>query len=443
MLSPLPALWFIPFNDIQIPSNRQRRQFSPDSIQALADSIDKNGLIHPVVIRKRGSDYFLVAGERRMRALATMWNIGQMVKVGGLFVSEGTVPCIDYGELDPISAMEVELEENIRRVDLTWQEQAQATADLLDLRKKQAMRDNEIEPTVKDIAVEIRGSGEGIHHEAIRQQLIVARHLSDPDVMKAKSAPEAIKILKRKEELRRSEALGVSVGKTFSAKDHALFKGDCLTELQRYKEAAFDIILSDPPYGMGAESFGDSDGKARVEGHFYDDSYESWVDLMSKFIPLTWTITKPQAHMYLFCDFDRFHELKGMCEAYSGWKVFRTPLIWHNPTSMRLPWIESGPQRKYQLCLYATKGGKHVNKIFPDLVTYPSDANLNHPAQKPVGLFTDLLSRSALPGDSVIDPFCGTGTIFPAAHALKVKAVGIEKDPEAYGIAVKRLGELK
>lgn len=82
-------------------------------------------------------------------------------------------------------------------------------------------------------------------------------------------------------------------------------------------------------------------------------------------------------------------------------------------------------------------------KLAPDVVTYASDENLGWAAQKPVGLFADFLARSCRAGDSVLDPFCGSGTVFPAAHGMKVKATGIEMDPTAYGIAVKRLGELK
>jgi DNA modification methylase len=77
------------------------------------------------------------------------------------------------------------------------------------------------------------------------------------------------------------------------------------------------------------------------------------------------------------------------------------------------------------------------------VLTWPSDPNLNHPAQKPVALYTDLLRRSCNPGDRVLDPFAGTGTIFPAAHSLKIFATGVEKNQSAYGIAVRRLKELK
>jgi DNA modification methylase len=89
------------------------------------------------------------------------------------------------------------------------------------------------------------------------------------------------------------------------------------------------------------------------------------------------------------------------------------------------------------------KGKRKVLSLKSDVLTYPSDTNEGHHAQKPVALFEDLLKRSARPGDNVLDPFCGSGTIFPACHSLRVKATGIELDKGFYGLAVKRLGALK
>jgi site-specific DNA-methyltransferase (adenine-specific) len=70
------------------------------------------------------------------------------------------------------------------------------------------------------------------------------------------------------------------------------------------------------------------------------------------------------------------------------------------------------------------------------------DEQLGHGAQKPVELFRNLLARSCRPGDTVLDPFAGSGTIFPAAHDLKVLATGIEMEPQYYGMCVKRIEEL-
>jgi site-specific DNA-methyltransferase (adenine-specific) len=339
----------------------------------------------------------------------------------------------------------MELEENVRRVDLTWQEKAQATSQLFELRRLQAEKAGAPEPTVGDLAKEINAttdnSASGGAYTAVREDIILSRHLKDPDIAKASSAKEAVKILKRKEESRRHAELGVSVGATFSSSDHTLLKGDCLISMANLQPESFDVILTDPPYGMDAQDFGDSGGKT-TGGHFYDDSYQNWLPLLRGFADQSYRLAKAQSHAYVFCDIDRFGELKVFMSA-AGWRVFRTPILWINPSSFRAPWPESGPQRKYQLCLYATKGDRRVTKLYPDYIMSTTDENLGHPAQKPVGVYSDLLSRSARPGDTVLDPFCGSGTIFPAAHKVLCKATGIEMDPAAYGLAAKRLESLK
>ena len=54
----------------------------------------------------------------------------------------------------------------------------------------------------------------------------------------------------------------------------------------------------------------------------------------------------------------------------------------------------------------------------------------------------DLLKRSVRPGMRVLDPFCGTGPVFPAAHSLSAIATGVELDAAAYGIAAQRIQKL-
>jgi len=126
-----------------------------------------------------------------------------------------------------------------------------------------------------------------------------------------------------------------------------------------------------------------------------------------------------------------------------GWWVFRTPLIWYKKAGMRAPWPQHGPQRKFETILYAVKGKRPVNLVTGDVLDYAPDSNLGHAAQKPTALFEDLLRRSVKPGDSVLDPFCGSGPVFPAAHALKCRATGIELDTASYGIGVKGIEALK
>jgi DNA modification methylase len=150
-------------------------------------------------------------------------------------------------------------------------------------------------------------------------------------------------------------------------------------------------------------------------------------------------VAKEAAHLYCFCDIDKFHWLKDLF-FLEGWNVFRTPLVWFRRNTGRVPLPEHGPRRQYELILYAHRGDRRVTAIYPDVIDEASvEDNLGHAAQKPIGVYSNLLRRSARPGDKVLDPFCGTGTVYPAAHSMRVAATGIEIDPAAYGIAVKRI----
>lgn len=428
-------------DEIAIRKDRQRKVFEPKAVAELAASIADNGLIHPVVVRKNDQgEITLVAGERRLKALDICWNLGQEVRCGQRTIPERSVPCLFLGEIDPIDAFEIELEENIRRTDLDWREKATAVSQLYDLRRMQAERDGKPAPTAKTIAEEVSGTSEGQFGEDVRQDIILARHLANPVVANAGSRKEAFKALKRDEELKRHAELSERLGPIFGAHLHTLLQGDCLEILPKLP-GEFDVILTDPPYGIRADEFNDSGGKT-AGAHRYEDDYDTWQGLIRPLAEQLSRLAKPAAHLYVFCDVDRFHELK-MTFELAGWKCFRTPLIWVNPSAMRAPWPEHGPQRKWQMILYGVRGNRTVTRLYSDVVAYPGDDNLGHQAQKPVPLFIDLLRRSIRPGDTVLDPFCGTGTIFPAAHELKCKATGIEIDPAAYGIAATRLKGLK
>lgn len=428
---------------ITVKQDRQRKEIDSASLIDLANSIASIGLIHPIVIRTEGELLILVAGERRLKAIQTIWAMGGSFSHGGVQVQEGYLPCTWFKDLSSLDAMEIELEENIRREDLSWQDRSTATSQLYELRRLQAQKTKSPVPEPADFAKDVYPD----HHpdaasHAVREELILARHLSDPDVAKAPNRLEGLKVIKRKEEAARQVALGQQVGKTFGQHSHQLFLADCLDWMKAEPASQFDVILTDPPYGIDAQNFNDSGGKANAAGHTYDDSVDNWRSLITLFAGHSYRLAKPQAHAYVFCDIDNFVELRFIM-AGAGWKPFRTPFIWHNPTSQRAPWPQSGPHRRYQMCLYAIKGDRPVLKLAPDVVTYASDDNLGWAAQKPVDLFIDLLNRSCRAGDRVLDPFAGSGTIFPAAHGLKVKATGVETDPVAYGIAVKRIGELK
>ena len=471
-------------SSITIPANRQRREFDAQKLEELKASIElsparNTQLLHPPVLRREGDKLILVAGETRLKAISDIFALGgSFLYSGKVFSAEaGEIPYTDLGELSPLEAMEAELDENIRRKDLTWQEHAAAVKALHELRTAQAeqaslrlMRTGEgcnvgrvdedsitealgtIQHTVADTAREVLGRGDGYYQDTIRKELIVAKHLDNPAVAAAKTVNEAFKILKKEEARADAAQRAAAIGSTAVEETYQILNMDCLTYMaDPANHGKFDVILTDAPYGMGADEFGDGGGKLAGTDHQYDDSTDSWVKLMAGghveggsglgWCELAYLVAKPEAHAYVFCDFDNFHGLKFLMTR-AGWDVFRTPLIAYKQNSGRVPRPEHGPRRQYELVLYAIKGGKKVNHIYPDVIPCTGDDNMGHGAQKPVALFQNLLQRSALPGDWVLDSFAGSGPLLEAAANCQCYSVLIEAVPAYYGMILKRAERL-
>jgi len=433
----------IKVKEIVIEDDRQRKEFEPVAIGELAQTIQTRGLLHAIVLRQRDDGRFvLVAGERRLRAIQDMWMLGGQLLHNNQAIPEGFIPYVTLGQITSLQAEEAELEENLHRKDLTWQESAGAMSKLHRIRSAQAQAEGRVH-TVADTAMETKGRSDGSYQESVRKELIVSKFLHNPEVAKAKDTNEAFKIIKRQEAQEKNIQLAQSVGETFTASIHEAFNVDCLTWMGSCPPETFDVILTDPPYGMGADTFGDGGGNRLSNNeHHYKDDYQGWQRLMQAWCPLSFAVAKEQAHAYVFCDIDNFHELKRMMQA-AGWYVFRTPFICTKPGSGRVPLPSEGPRRQYETLLYAIKGHKNTTAIQSDVITTYQDENTTHGAQKPTMLYENLLSRSVRPGDTVLDSFAGSGTIFPAAHTHKVKAVGLEMNPEYFAMCVTRLGKLK
>ena len=108
---------YININDIKPNSNQPRKTFDEEKLEDLAASIEEHGLIQPIVLRKSGKGYEIVAGERRWRAAR---------KIG---IKE--VPCI-VKELTDEENMLLAIIENMQREDLNPIEEAEGLRQMID-----------------------------------------------------------------------------------------------------------------------------------------------------------------------------------------------------------------------------------------------------------------------------------------------------------------------
>lgn len=413
---------FLPYDNLTIPDNRQRQEFPHEAIEILAESIRSKGLLHPVVVRDDG--FTLVAGERRTRAILHLHSMGVPFNCSGERCPPDSIPTIPLGELTEFQLREAELEENILREDLTWTEKAKALSELHELRVEQRGEydqwNNPLGQSVKATAEEVFGDGTGANSAALQEARLISKHLSDPDVAKAKTPKEALKVIKKKA----ATEMTTLLAETYAALEtpHEILHGDCLTILPTLPSSTFSVICTDPPYGVDAHEFGDMADAT----HQYDDSLNYFLDIASVLAHESYRVAADSAHAYVFCDIRRWNILAKEFAA-AGWDVWNVPLIWSKGNGM-LPRPDHGPRRTYEAILFANKGERRTTAIFPDVVTVRALHAPTFGAEKPAELFRDLLSRSALPGERVLDCFAGAGPIIPAANSLSLRATAIELD---------------
>lgn len=103
--------------DIDTNPKQPRKSFDEERLKELASSIEKHGIVQPVLVKKKGQRYIIIAGERRFRA-------ARLLKMD-------TIPAI-VSDIDEQKAAEVALIENIQREDLNPIEEAGAIKFLME-----------------------------------------------------------------------------------------------------------------------------------------------------------------------------------------------------------------------------------------------------------------------------------------------------------------------
>ncbi len=114
-------------NDVEPNAEQPRKVFDQEKLETLAQSIKEHGVVQPIVVRKEGARYIIVAGERRWRAS----------KMAGL----KTIPVV-VKDLTDKEVMEIALIENLQREDLNPIEEAEAYQRLM----------NEFQMTQEDVS---------------------------------------------------------------------------------------------------------------------------------------------------------------------------------------------------------------------------------------------------------------------------------------------------
>jgi site-specific DNA-methyltransferase (adenine-specific) len=214
--------------------------------------------------------------------------------------------------------------------------------------------------------------------------------------------------------------------------DQIIIHADSREYLQSYDGPKFDLLLSDPPYGMDFKS-GWSD-KEKIANDKIDDTIELFESVLSKSVKHL----KDNAHFYLFGSIDYIGELRPIIEKYL---TLKNILIWDRRV------IGMGDLKSYGKSFDVVYFG--VNKVWRDLngtrdrdILYYNrcdPAKMIHPTEKPLDMLEYLIKKSTKENDLILDPFAGGGSTLVAAKNTNRKCTGIEIESKYVDLIKSRL----
>jgi len=212
-----------------------------------------------------------------------------------------------------------------------------------------------------------------------------------------------------------------------------IYHGDAMDILPTMRGASVDLVITDPPYVIGAVSAGNMSTKAGGWGDMMNSSrwFRDWYAMTKRLL-------RPDGAMWSFCNWRSLPVV--MKAAFDAEWALSSVLVWHKD------WIgPGGPiglRPAYELvALLAQPDFVIPDRGIPDVWTHQwaSFKPSGHPAEKPVELLARLMSTSG--GGEVLDPFMGSGSTLVAAKTLGATAIGIEAEEKWCEIAAQRCSQ--
>jgi site-specific DNA-methyltransferase (adenine-specific) len=190
---------------------------------------------------------------------------------------------------------------------------------------------------------------------------------------------------------------------------------DCLEFMKQIPDKSIDLVLTDPPYGMEFQSNYRANKHDKIVG---DDKYPA--EALSEFFRIA------KRAVYVFCRWDNIAELPKP----------KSVLCWiKNDWSMGD--LKHGHGRQWEaIAFYPMEQHEFIKRI-PDVITGNRTGNNLHPTEKPVDVMAKIIQANV--GDTILDPFCGSGSTLVACKELNRNYIGIEISEKYCNIARERL----
>lgn len=447
----------VPVAQVQVDKSKRQRQGDLDTSDLQA-SLKRNGLINPIVLTR---ELLLVAGERRLEAAKALgWP---------------SIPARWVEELSPVDLQILELEENIKRKDLEWQDLVRGVGAIHDL-----YRERDPEWTMSETGQEC-----GLTLGTVSMYLRVRAELSDSRITEAGTVREAYNITARRDQRKQGDSLAELLGEPaelvvaplgqeirieakvsldkpgetiyhevnkktgetkiltkeeykskLEAAPAPLFSGilneSFLDWAPQYSGPKFNLVHCDFPYGVNL--FDGPQGRGVEPSQGYKDTADTYDQLISCLCLNLDRLMALSGHLmfWLSADTKIIGETIAKFNRLAPSLAFhKFPLIWHKTDNAGIASDPThGPRHVYEACLLASRSKRQIVRVVGDTYGSGTDKRL-HPSTKPQSMLSHFMTMLVDENTSMLDPTCGSGASLRAAEALGARhTLGLEIDKD-------------
>jgi DNA modification methylase len=207
-----------------------------------------------------------------------------------------------------------------------------------------------------------------------------------------------------------------------------IINGDCIKGMQELVEGSVDAVIADPPYGIDYEN---------TKGVRILNDKRPYIWFLSE----AYRVLRDSSACLVFCRWDVLPDFKRAMEL-AGFRV-KAQVVW-DKESHGMGDCKGNFAPCHELILFGVKGryifpGKRPN----DVIHCPKvpSAHMRHPNEKPMALMEALIRAVTREGETILDPFLGSGPTAQACRNTGRKLIGYELEQKYCEIAKKRIEE--
>jgi site-specific DNA-methyltransferase (adenine-specific) len=242
-----------------------------------------------------------------------------------------------------------------------------------------------------------------------------------------------------------------------------LYNEDALTGFARVADASVDLVIADPPYGLGKDYGNDSD---RLGAHEYLAWSRRWMDAAlpklkangSLYVFLTWQHS-PEVFSYLKTRLTMVNEIiwdrrvpsmggstRKFSSVHDNIGFFVKSRDYHfDVDAVRIPY-DAETKKARTRSIFVGKKWLEVGYNPKDVWSVSRlhrqhGEREDHPTQKPLEIVERMVLASCPAGGTVLDPFMGSGTTAVAAARHGRRFIGFELNPDYFAIVKKRVAK--